>query len=94
MTALALESEPTFFVWTSSLPVVLKGSFYNCASFSEIYSVKEAYGDTNVLLPEATFMAMKRGLSFSKIPGDNQRVLNSYYDLEAGKCRTKDLETW
>lgn len=89
-----LESEPTFGVWTSFLSVILKGCFYNCASFSEMYSFKKEYGDTNALLPEETFMAMKRGLSCSKTPGDDQRVLNGDYDLEAGEDRTKDLETW
>lgn len=58
-----LESDLTFTVWASFLTVVLKGSFFNCASFSEIYSFKEDYGDTTNLLPESTFMEMKRGLS-------------------------------
>lgn len=89
-----LELEPTFTVWASFLAVVLKGCFFNCASFSEMYSFKEEYGDTTDLMPESTFMAMKRGLSCSGTPGDDQRILNSDYDLEAGQDRTKGLEPW
>lgn len=39
-------------------------------------------------------MAMKRGLSYSSTLGDDQYILNSELDLEAGNDRTKDLETW
>lgn len=90
----ALESKHTFDIWKSFLSVVLKGTFYDCSYFLEIYSFKEEYGDTNVMLPEETFMEINRGLSCSKTPSDDQRVLNSDYDLEAGIWSTKDLKTW
>lgn len=54
-----LESERTFSLWASLLSVVLKGCFYNCASFAEMYEFKQEYGDTNELLTEADFMEMK-----------------------------------
>lgn len=59
-----------------------------------MYYLKEEYGDTTNLLPESTLMEMKRGLSCSGTPGDDQRILNSDYDIEAGEDRTKELEPW
>ena len=40
------------------------------------------------------FLAMKRCLSASPHPGDNQHVLNSSYDFIAGEERTGDLDEW
>lgn len=39
-------------------------------------------------------MEMKREMSFLGTPGDDQRIFNSYYVLEAGEDRKKDLEQW
>lgn len=72
-----LESEPTFTVWASFLSVFLKRCFFNRASFSEMFSFKEEYGDTNDLLPEPTIMAITRGLSCSGTSEGDQRILNS-----------------
>lgn len=94
MDASGLESEPKFTVSASLLAVVLKGCFFNCASFSEMYPFKEEYCETTDLLPESTFTAMKRGMSCSGTPEDYQRISKSYYDLKGGEDRTKCLEPW
>ena len=88
------KEEPSFPMWSSFLAVILKGSFYNCCSFRELYDLVEEYGDTTTLMLEATFMAMKRRLSASKTPGDDQRVLTESYELGAGEDRTGDFERW
>lgn len=89
-----LPNEPTYLMWASFMGVILKSSFYNCASFAELYDCTAEYGETSNLLPEKTFMAMKRGLSASATPGDDQRVLNESYDFDAGDDRTGDYSEW
>lgn len=64
-----LEVETTFTVWAASLAVVLKESLFNCASFLELYTFKEKYGD----MDEAALMAMKQGLSCSQTSGDDKQ---------------------
>lgn len=49
------DSEPSLKMWAGFLAVVLKGSFYNCSSYSEIYALVEEFGDTSDLLPENVY---------------------------------------
>lgn len=61
-----------------------------CASFDAFYKMEDDYGRTAKLMGKSKFMAMKRGLSSSNIPGDNQFSLNISYDFPAGEDR-KDI---
>lgn len=89
-----LSAEPTPSVWASFLAVILKGCFFTCASYRELYAMDREYGNTSCLLDEATFMKVKRGLSPSPAPEDDQGILHQDYDLEAGVDRTGDIEPW
>lgn len=87
-----MEEELTFTAWVALLAVVWKGTFFNCAYFLVLFTLKQLYGNTNDFLAEANFTAMKRGLPCSQTPGGDQRILNGEYDVEDGGDRTRDLE--
>lgn len=71
--------------WTQLLSVLLKSSFFNCDYVDELYEMEEDYGTTWTLIKKSKFMAMKSGLSASKVPGNNQMKLNWDYDLISGE---------
>lgn len=88
-----MQESPSVDDWTQFLSVVLQASFFNCASFDELYELEE-YGAISSIMRKCKFMAMKKGLSSSKVPGDKQVQLNSDYDLVTGEDRMGDLEEW
>lgn len=71
--------------------MLLKGAFYTCSLFSELYDQPGNYGPTEDLMDRSLFMALKRDLAGVPMPADDQRALNRSFQFETGEDRTGDL---
>lgn len=90
MEASKFKEEPTFIMWSKFLSVVLRGSFFNCSSFEEMYEFDEEFQFPSKIMAKDAFMAMKRGLSAMTTPVDSQKIINVDFDED----HTIDVQPW
>lgn len=81
-------------IWAYFIAVVLSSSLDPCASFHELYAFGKLYGDTKNRMKEEEFIVMKRVISETMIPGEDQGKEKEHFDCEAEEDLTGNLDPW